>query len=136
VQTWVTGLTTTQSPSSARKIYRVLHLVLDMAARDGRLTRKVAAKVNLPRPVKHEHRYLTHTQVEQLARAAGYPEAPSKHSATDTRTNEMEAARNVEQARRVAQLRAAEIEAPAPTTGTPVAIPLPRPFPCTKQKTS
>lgn len=60
-----------------------------MAVRDGRLARNVAAKVNLPRPVKHEKRYLTHAQVEALAQATGYPPHASKHSSYDTRTNEM-----------------------------------------------
>lgn len=33
VQAWVTSLTSTQSPSSVRKIYRVLSLMLDMAVK-------------------------------------------------------------------------------------------------------
>jgi integrase len=49
----------------------------------------VAAKVNLPRPVKGEQRYLTHSQVEDLAQATGYPADANKHSNLDTRTNEM-----------------------------------------------
>jgi len=89
VQAWVARLTATQSPASVRKIHRVLSLILDMAVKDGRLARNVAEKVNLPRPVKHERRYLTHNQVEDLARACGYPADPSKHSSMDTRTNEM-----------------------------------------------
>jgi integrase len=89
VQAWVARLTATQSPSSVRKIHRVLSLILDMAVKDGRLARNVAEKVNLPRPIKHERRYLTHSQVEDLARACGYPADPSKHSSYDTRTNEM-----------------------------------------------
>jgi integrase len=66
----------------------VLSLVLDMAVCDRRLSRNVAAKVNLPRPVKHQHRYLTHLQVEQLAKAAGYPETPSEYASMDTTANE------------------------------------------------
>ncbi len=89
VQSWVTRLTRTQSPSSVRKIYRVLSLMLDMAVKDGRLSRNVAAQVNLPRPVKHERRYLTHAQVDALAYACGYPTEVSKHRALDERTNEM-----------------------------------------------
>ena len=89
VQVWVTGLTKTQSPAPVRKIHRVLSLMLDMAVRDGRLARNVAAQVNLPRPVKHERRYLTHAQVDALAHACGYPAEVSKHRAHDERTNEM-----------------------------------------------
>jgi integrase len=88
VQAWVTDLTRTQSPASVRKIHRVLSLVLDMAVEDGRLARNVAAKVKLPRPVKHEHRYLTHTQVDDLSQACGYPADPSKDASPDTRANE------------------------------------------------
>jgi hypothetical protein len=37
--------------------------------------------VNLPRVGKHEHRYLTHEQVDDLATATGYPAHASKHTA-------------------------------------------------------
>ena len=66
----------------------MLSLVLDMAVKDGRLARNVANGVNLPRIRKHEHRYLTHEQVDDLARRRGYPSDASKHSSCDTRTNE------------------------------------------------
>jgi len=89
VQVWVTTLSKSQAPASVRKIHRVLSLMLDMAVRDGRLSRNVAAEVNLPRPVKHERRYLTHAQVDALAQACGYPAEVSKHRAYDERTNEM-----------------------------------------------
>ena len=89
VQAWIAKLTATQSPASVRKIHRVLSLILDMAVKDGRLARNVADKVNLPRPIKHEKRYLTHGQVEDLATACGYPDEPNKHSNLNTRTNEM-----------------------------------------------
>ncbi|MCU1417597.1 MAG: xerD, partial [Schumannella sp.] len=72
-----------------RKIHRVLSLSLDMAVEDGRLSRNVATHINLPRPVKHEKRYLTHGQVEDLAHACGYPADVSKHRALDERKNEM-----------------------------------------------
>ena len=88
VQAWVTKLTKHHSPATVHKIHRVLSLVLDMAVKDGRLTRNVASGVNLPRVRKPEHRYLTHDQVEDLATATGYPADPNKHSSLDTRTNE------------------------------------------------
>jgi len=88
VQAWVTELARHHSPATVQKIHRVLSLVLDMAVKDGRLARNVAGGVNLPRVRKHEHRYLTHEQVEDLATAAGYPADPNKHSSLDTRTNE------------------------------------------------
>lgn len=91
VQAWVTELARDHSPATVQKIHRVLSLVLDMAVKDGRLARNVASGVNLPRVGKHEHRYLTHEQVDDLATATGYPSEPSepsKHSSLDTRANE------------------------------------------------
>lgn len=88
VQTWVTHLTQDSSAASVQKIHRVLSLILDMAVKDGRLARNVAAGVNLPRLVKPEHHYLTHEQVEDLARECGYPSNPSRHAAYDSRSNE------------------------------------------------
>ena len=89
VQAWINQLAAKgQSPSSVRTIHRVLSLILDMAVRDGRLTHNVATKVNLPRPVKPEHRYLTHAQVDVLAEETGYPTKPSKHASMDTRSNQ------------------------------------------------
>ena len=89
VQAWVTGLTKEHSPATVQKIHRVLSLILDMAVKDGRLSRNVATGVNLPRVGKHEHLYLSHDQVEDLAQACGYPADASKFSSYDTRTNEM-----------------------------------------------
>jgi integrase len=88
VQAWVTELARDHSPATVQKVHRVLSLVLDMAVKDGRLARNVATGVNLPRVRRHEHRYLTHEQVDDLATATGYPADPSKHSSLDTRANE------------------------------------------------
>jgi integrase len=88
VQAWVSALAGRHSPATVQKIHRVLSLVLDLAVKDGRLARNVAVGVNLPRTVRHEHRYLTHDQVEDLATATGYPSAASKFSSLDTRANE------------------------------------------------
>jgi integrase len=88
VQVWVSALAKEHSPATVQKIHRVLSLILDMAVNDGRLVRNVATGVNLPRVAKHEHLYLTHDQVDDLAHAAGFPSDPSKHAAYDTRTNQ------------------------------------------------
>ena len=87
VQAWVTDLAKDHSPATVLKIHRVLSLVLDLAVNDGRLARNVAAGVNLPRAAKHEHRYLTHSQVDDLATATGYSSDASKFSSLDTRTS-------------------------------------------------
>lgn len=87
VQQWVKSLSLTYSPSTVTKVHRVLSLILD--SRQRRATRShVAHGVNLPRPQKPEHRYLTHEQVEDLAIECGYPTNPSKFSSPGTRTNE------------------------------------------------
>jgi integrase len=81
VQAWVTRLSQQRSPATVRKVHRVLSLILAMAVKDGRLTRNVAAGVNLPRVVKAERQYLSHEEVERLAAAAAYcgREIVSKH---------------------------------------------------------
>lgn len=88
VQSWVTTLTEDQAPATARKIFGILSLVLALAVKDGRLARNPAAGVNLPRPVSTEHRYLTHTQVHDLATAAVAPEVPSKYRRSSERRHD------------------------------------------------
>jgi len=59
--------------STVRQVHRVFSLMLDLAVRDGRLPRNPATGVRLPRAAKGEPVFLTHTQVEQLARGCpGY----------------------------------------------------------------
>ena len=89
VQTWVTALSRQYSPATVQKVHNVLSLVLEMAVKDGRLSRNVAQGVNLPRVAKQEHLYLTHEQVEALANECGFPTDPSRHATYDTRTNAM-----------------------------------------------
>ena len=81
VQAWVTTLSVHRSAATVRKVHRVLSLVLALAVKDGRLVRNPAAGVSLPRVVAVERRYLTHTQVDQLAEAcaAPRPELVSKY---------------------------------------------------------
>jgi integrase len=88
VQRWVTSLTDRLSAATVRKVHRVLSLVLDLAVKDGRLVRNPATGVNLPRVVTEERRYLTHEQVELLARACASPADPSKHRRRDEREND------------------------------------------------
>jgi len=79
VQAWVAILARGRSPSTVRKAHRVLSLMLDLAVRDGRLPRNVAERINLPRPVRGEQRFLTIAQVEALANECGHPSTYSKH---------------------------------------------------------
>ena len=53
------------------RAYGVLASVLDVAVRDRRLSVNPARGVNLPRKTGKRHIYLTHQQVELLARGAG-----------------------------------------------------------------
>jgi integrase len=59
------------SPRSVHKAHRVFSLVLDLAVRDGRLTRNPAAGVRLPRAVMARKRFLTAAEVAALADASG-----------------------------------------------------------------
>ncbi len=61
------------SASSVRHGYRVLHMILGSAVRDGRLPRNVAVGVRLPRIGSADKRFLTHQQVAALALAVGEP---------------------------------------------------------------
>jgi integrase len=65
-QEWVSRLSAERSPATVRKAHRVLSLVLDLAVRDLKVTRNVAAQVNLPRATSRKRRYLTHQQVDAL----------------------------------------------------------------------
>ncbi len=56
---------------SVRQIYRVLSLILAAAVEDRRIARNPAAGVSLPRRVRSEPRFLTATEVGELAQAAG-----------------------------------------------------------------
>jgi integrase len=57
-----------------RYIHRVLFLVLELAVRDGRLSRNPAAGVRLPKVATAEKRFLSREEVFQLADAAAeYP---------------------------------------------------------------
>jgi len=69
VQSWVAGLDL--APASARKVHRVLSMILASAVKDGRLARNVAEQVSLPRVAQSEPRFLTHPQVDQLAAEVG-----------------------------------------------------------------
>ena len=74
VVAWVAKLVSDgYAASTVRQIHRVFSLMLDLAVRDGRLPRNPAAGVRLPRAAKGEPVFLSHIQVEELARACpGY----------------------------------------------------------------
>jgi integrase len=72
VQAWVAQLVATGlSASHVRKVHGVLSGILGLAVRDRRLPANPALGVDLPHGDERRRRYLTATQVEQLAVAAG-----------------------------------------------------------------
>jgi len=72
VATWVARVRTQGSaPGTVRQAHRVFSLLLELAVRDGRIPRNPAERVPLPRIVRGEPRFLTRTEVEGLADAAG-----------------------------------------------------------------
>jgi integrase len=72
IAAWLSGLTL--APASIRYIHRVLFLLLELAVRDGRLSKNPAAGVRLPKATKVEKRFLTRDEVSRLAAAAAqYP---------------------------------------------------------------
>jgi integrase len=72
VATWVAQLRIHGSaPGTVRQAHRVFSLPLDLAVRDGRIPRNAAERVPLPRIVRGKPRFLTRTEVEGLADAAG-----------------------------------------------------------------
>ncbi len=82
VQSWVARLSTGEpgraKPKSAALVHRcygVLAGILDAAVKDRRIPSNPARGVGLPRKVSKEHVYLTHQEVDRLARASG-PHGP------------------------------------------------------------
>ncbi|MGZ4780520.1 MAG: tyrosine-type recombinase/integrase [Oryzihumus sp.] len=74
VVTWVARMSQTGlSPSTIRHTFRVFSLMLDLAVKDNRLARNAPKGVRLPRAEPAEKRFLSHRQVQDLARECGEP---------------------------------------------------------------
>ena len=71
VDTWVAELSRELSPSSVIRAHGVLTSVLQMAVRDNRIAQNPATGVRLPRKTRASRQYLSHQQVELLARSSG-----------------------------------------------------------------
>jgi integrase len=72
VAEWISSIRL--APASVRYIHRVLYLVLELAVRDGRISRNPADGVRLPKATKAEKSYLSRAEVFRLADAAAqYP---------------------------------------------------------------
>ena len=94
VQAWVSGLASSRSAATTRKVHRVLSLILASAVKDQRLVRNPADGMSLPRVVSAERQYLTHGQVHALsAECAPYELVVLFLSYTGVRFGEMAALR-------------------------------------------
>jgi integrase len=79
LQQWITDLSTNGStrkngglsPSRVRQAHQVIHGVLKYAIRTERLSKNVAGDIELPKKASASRRYLTHKQLQQLARETG-----------------------------------------------------------------
>lgn len=71
VQAWVAELAAKRSATVTLRAYGILAGILDVAVKDRRVVRNLARGVDLPRKRKKAHVYLTHRQVDALAREAG-----------------------------------------------------------------
>lgn len=70
-QGWVTELAQTLSPSTVRQVHFVLGAVMKYAIKDGRIGRDPTKGIQLPRKRNTHRGYLSHKQVQTLARACG-----------------------------------------------------------------
>jgi integrase len=71
VAKWVAKMHEDLSPSRTRQAYGLLSAILSAAVRDRRLPANPAAHVKLPRMPEADNRYLTHEQLERVAKACG-----------------------------------------------------------------
>ncbi|MFE7194976.1 tyrosine-type recombinase/integrase [Microbacterium oxydans] len=74
VTAWVGELSKTKSATTVKRAHGVLAAILDGAVRDRRITANPARDVKTPRKTAKPRAYLTHRQVERLARASRYPD--------------------------------------------------------------
>lgn len=71
VQDWVSELANRRSATVTLRAYGILAGILDAGVNDRRLARNVARGVSLPKKTRKTHVYLTHPEVDALAREAG-----------------------------------------------------------------
>jgi integrase len=73
VVAWVADMAGWVGPATSGKALLVLSQCVQLAIRDGRLSRDPTSGVRRPRPVRGRQRYLTHEEVERLAGAMPAP---------------------------------------------------------------
>lgn len=75
IEAWVAELARSKSPTVVRRAHAMLAQVLDSAVRDRLLVANPARGIALPRVRTSAHRYLSHTEVRDVAQHAGRHEA-------------------------------------------------------------
>lgn len=73
VQAWISQLATTRSATTVLRAHGILAGILDSAVRDRRLRANPARDLVLPRKTPKRKAYLTHEQVDLLARSSAHP---------------------------------------------------------------
>lgn len=74
VAAWVAKLSAIRKPTTVKRCHGVLAAIFDGAVRDRRLQSNPAREVKTPRKIPKSRPYLTHQQVERLARESLYPD--------------------------------------------------------------
>src|SRR5215217_2546267 len=69
LQRWIASIDA--APATVTKVHRVMSMLLAYAVADDRLAKNPAERISLPRVQQAERRYLTHTQVAELAEFCG-----------------------------------------------------------------
>ena len=84
VQAWVADLASRLSPGHTRKVFGVLSGILALSVRDRRIPSSPADGIELPRVRERRRKYLTASQVEQLAIAAAALPSGRPRRSTDS----------------------------------------------------
>jgi len=71
VQAWISQISLGRGATTVLRVYGVLASILDTAVKDRRILSNPARGVNLPRKSARKRSYLSHEQVEALARNSG-----------------------------------------------------------------
>ncbi len=74
VRAWVAELAAGKSPTTVRRAHGLLASILDNAVRDRRIATNPAREIKLPRRTQGARGYLSHKQVEALAKHAKHPD--------------------------------------------------------------
>ncbi|MDN5687787.1 MAG: site-specific integrase [Brachybacterium sp.] len=134
VQAWIRDLSAAKSPTVVIRAHGVLAGILDVAVRDRRIVANPARGMELPRKTRRPSRYLSHVEVDRVARASRHPVLVYLLAYSGLRWGEATALRgtNVDRARARVRVDEAVVWVRGrPVVGTPKSherrtVPLPR----------